>query len=411
MSAGEGLDLAWLRAETPGCATALHLNNAGAALMPRPVYEAMTAHLAREYATGGYEARDEAAGRIEAVYASVARLLGAAPDEIAIVENATRALDMGFHAIPFAPGDIVYTSVAEYASNYLAYLRAREQAGIEIRVVPNDAHGQLDVAALDALLADPGPGRRARLVAVSHVPTQSGLVQPAAAIGAAARRHGALYLLDATQSAGQLPLDVDEFGCDLLCATGRKYLRGPRGVGFLYARRAVLPALRPPFIDLHAARWTAFDAYEWRPDARRFENWESNVAATLGLGAAVDYALALGVERTWPRVRALAAWLRDGLRAIPGVTVQDRGETLCGIVTFTVACRDPEDLKTALRRRADRPDGTAGARPINVTTSTTASSRFDFATRDVTAWVRASVHYYNTENELAEFVEAVAALR
>ncbi|HET8631388.1 MAG TPA: aminotransferase class V-fold PLP-dependent enzyme [Thermomicrobiales bacterium] len=410
MSAGEGLDLARLRAETPGCATVLHLNNAGAALQPRPVYEAVTAHLAREYATGGYEARDEAAGRIEAAYASVARLLGAAPDEIAIVENATRALDMGFHAIPFAPGDVVYTSVAEYASNYLAYLRAREQAGIAIRVVPNDAHGQLDVAALDALLADPGPGRRARLVAVSHVPTQSGLVQPAAAIGAAAKRHGALYLLDATQSAGQLPLDVDDLGCDLLCSTGRKYLRGPRGVGFLYVRRAVLPDLQPPFIDLHAARWTTFDAYEWRPDARRFENWESNIAATLGLGAAVDYALALGVERTWPRVRALAAWLRDALRAVPGVTVQDRGETLCGIVTFTAAGRDPEDLKAALRRRADRPDGTTAARPINVTTSTTASSLFDFAARDVISWVRASVHYYNTEGELAEFVEAVGEL-
>ena len=404
------LDLDRLRAETPGCATVLHLNNAGAALMPRPVYETVTAHLAREYATGGYEAKDEAHERVEAVYRSVARLLNAAPEEIAVVENATRAFDMGFHAIPFAPGDVIYTSVAEYASTYLAYLRAAEDVALEIRVVPNDERGQLDVAALERLLADPGPGKRARLVSVSHVPTQSGLVQPAAEIGRVARAHGALYLLDATQSAGQLPLDVAELGCDLLCSTARKYLRGPRGVGFLYVRRERLDQLHPPFVDLHAATWTDFDTYELRPDARRFENWESSVAGTLGLGAAVDYTLALGVGATWPRVRELAARLRAGLAAIPGVRVHDRGATLCGIVTFTVAGLAPEEVRRALRARADRPDGTATARPINVTTSTRFSSRFDFATRDVDSWVRASVHYYNSEAELDEFLEAVETL-
>ncbi|MFN8541516.1 MAG: aminotransferase class V-fold PLP-dependent enzyme [Thermomicrobiales bacterium] len=302
------MDIQSLRAETPGCATALHLNNAGAALMPRPVYEAVTGHLAREYATGGYEAKDEAHERVEAVYGSVARLLNAQPQEIAIVENATRAFDMGFHAIPFEPGEVILTSVAEYASNYLAYLRMAEQVGVVVRVVPNDAHGQLDVAALEGLLDE--PGARVRLVAVSHMPTQSGLVQPAAAIGALTRARGVLFFLDATQSAGQLPLDVGAIGCDLLCSTGRKYLRGPRGVGFLYAREAVLPMLVPPFIDLHAATWTGSDTYELRADARRFENWESNVAGTLGLGAAVEYALGLGVEAIWERVRELAARLR-----------------------------------------------------------------------------------------------------
>ncbi len=403
-------DVEAARAATPGCATVLHLNNAGAALMPRPVYEAITGHLAREYAIGGYEAKEEAQGRIEGVYGSLARLLGAAPGEIAIVENATVAFDLAFHAIPFAPGDVVFTSVAEYASNYLAYLRAREAAGIAIRVVPDDERGQLDVAALERLLAEPGPGGRARLVAVSHVPTQSGLVQPAAAIGAAARRHGALFLLDATQSAGQLPLDVAALGCDLLCSTGRKYLRGPRGVGFLYVREAILDELRPPFIDLHAATWTGPESYELRPDARRFENWEANYAATLGLGAAVDYALDRGLEATWARVRALGARTRAGLAAIPGVTVHDRGATLGGIVGFSVAGWEAEALRGALRARHDRPDGTAGARPINCSVSVASSAILDFAGRGVGSWVRASPHYYNSEAEIDEFLGAVAAL-
>lgn len=397
-------DLAAVRGATPGCATALHLNNAGAALMPRPVYEAVTAHLAREYATGGYEAKDEAHGRVEAVYGSIARLLNAQASEIAIVENATRAFDMGFHAIPFAAGDVILTSVAEYASNYLAYLRMAEQVGVVVEVVPNDARGQLDTAALAALLDD--PRRRVRLVAVSHIPTQSGLVQPAAAIGALTRPRGVLFFLDATQSAGQLPLDVAALGCDLLCATGRKYLRGPRGVGFLYVREAVLPNLVPPFIDLHAATWTGSHSYALRADARRFENWESNIASTLGLGAAVEYALSLGLDATWARVQALAAQLRAGLAAIPGVAVHDRGATLGGLVSFTIGDRNPEWIKDALRARRDG----GGSRPINVSTSTFRGALHDFADRPVRAWVRASVHYYNSAEELDEFLGAVSAL-
>lgn len=402
------MDVAALRTDTPGCTTALHLNNAGAALMPKPVYETMTAHLAREYATGGYEAKDEAHDRVEAVYGSIARLLNAQPQEIAIVENATRAFDMGFHAIPFEPGDVILTSVAEYASNYLAYLLMAERRGVTVRVVPNDAHGQLDTTALAALLDD--PHSRVRLVAVSHIPTQSGLVQPAAAIGTLTRARGVLFFLDATQSVGHMPIDVTAIGCDLLCSTGRKYLRGPRGVGFLYVREAILPELHPPFIDLHAATWTGSDTYALRQDARRFENWESNIAATLGLGAAAEYALAVGLGPIWTRIHDLAARLRVGLAAIPGVAVHDRGATLGGIVTFTIGDLDPEAIKLALRERRDRPGGTAPARPINVSTSTFRGALHDFVDRPVRAWVRSSVHYYNSDNELDEFLTAVETL-
>ena len=404
------MDIEQLRADTPGCQTVLHFNNAGAALMPRQVYEAQTAHLTREYETGGYEAKDEAAERIAAVYRSVATLLNARSHEIAIVENATRAFDMGFHAIAFRPGDIILTSVAEYASNYLAYLRAAETHGVVVRVVPDDEQGQLDTAALERLLAEPGQGRRVRLVAVSHIPTHFGLVQPAAKIGVLAQAYGALYFLDATQSAGQLPLDVDAIGCDLLCSTGRKYLRGPRGVGFLYVREAILPELRPPFIDLHAATWTGPDTYALRNDARRFENWEANFAATLGLGVAVDYALALGIAPIWSRIDALARTLRAGLAAIPGVGLHDRGETLCGLVAFSIAGLRPEEIRHALRERLNRPNGVADARPINVSTTTPMSVLLDSGNRTVKEWARASVHCYNSTEDLDEFLAAVGRL-
>ncbi len=404
------MDIDHLRKETPGCATVLHLNNAGAALMPRSVYGAQVNYLTREYETGGYEAKEEAEERLNAVYSSVATLLGAQPSEIAIIENATRAFDMGFHAIQFAPGDIILTSVAEYASNYLAYLRASETHGTVVRVVPDDDQGQLDITALAEMLANPGPGQRVRLVAVSHIPTHFGLVQPAAAIGALARAHGALFFLDATQSAGQLPLNVAELNCDLLCSTGRKYLRGPRGVGFLYVRSAILPELHPPFIDLHAATWTSPDTYELRNDARRFENWEANFAAALGLGAAVDYALTLGIDPIWERIQYLATTLRQALAAVPGVALHDRGATLCGLVAFSITGMSPEAIRIALRRRYDLNTATQKARPINVSTTTARSVTLDLANRPVKEWVRASVHYYNTDVELAEFIAAVEQL-
>lgn len=380
-----------LRAETPGCAEVAHFNHAGSSLMPQPVLDALLGHLDREARIGGYEAEDEAAERIGAVYASIAGLIGAAPDEIAIVENATRAWDMAFYAIPLDPGDRILTSVAEYGSNALAFLQVAAR-GVRVEVVPNDADGQLSVEALVGMLDD-----RVRLVAVTHMPTNGGLLQPAAAIGRLAREAGALFLLDACQTVGQLPIDVEAVGCDILSATSRKFLRGPRGVGFLYVRRSLIDRLTPPFLDIRAAEWTAPTAFALHPTARRFENWESNVAGKLGLGAAVDYAQALGLNAIWARVRAQAARLRERLAAIPGVAVRDLGAVKGGIVTFTVAGVEPAAVQTALRAEA-----------INVSVSGASSTRWDMEARGLVGLVRASVHYLTTDEEILRLADAVA---
>ncbi len=392
------LDLQRLRDDTPGVQHVIHLNNAGAALMPRPVLDTVTRHLLREAAIGGYEAAGEAEARLDAVYHSLGRLVNAASDEIAVIENGTRAWDMAFYALPLKAGDVILTSDTEYAGNYIPYLQRRQRDGVEIRVIPNDERGGISVSALRVMLEDD----RVRVIALPMLATNGGPVQPAAEIGALAREAGVWYLLDAIQTVGQMPIDVQAIGCDILSATSRKYLRGPRGMGFLYVRQQLCHVLEPPLLDLHAARLVDAESYRVRDDARRFENWETNVAAKLGMGAAADYALDIGLDAIWERIGRLAALLRAQLTSANGVTVTDVAERLSGIVTFTVAERAAPDVQALLAARTPR---------INVTVSTRSSTLLDMTARGLDSVIRASVHAYNTEDDVESLVGAVREIR
>lgn len=385
------------RRDTPGCAGVTHLNNAGASLPTQQVLDAVIDHLRLEAQIGGYEAADRAASRIDRGYGAVAELLHCAPEEIALCESATVAFDRAFQAVPLHRGDRVLVGQGDYASNSLTLLARCQRIGAKVEVVPDDEHGQTSVAALHSIVEQ--HAGRVKLIALTHVPSNGGLVNPAAAIGAIARTYGITYLLDACQSVGQMPINVDEIGCDLLSFTGRKYLRAPRGTGALYVRQSVLDHLEPSTIDLRGATWTAADRFELRPDARRFETFESSVAARIGLGVAIDYALRLGLDQIEERITALAVLLRDALEEVPGVVVRDLGERRCGIVTFTLDGWDPDDIRRSLQR--DK---------INVSVTLKGSTLLDMTTRGLDAMVRASVHYYNTEDEIERFVMLVHRL-
>jgi cysteine desulfurase/selenocysteine lyase len=387
-------DLQRARQETPGTAHVLHFNNAGSALPPQPVLDATIAYLQREAQIGGYEAATEAHEALEHTSYAAARLIGAQRSEIALTDSADSAWNRAFYSIPFKPGDRVLTSKAEYRSNYIVYLQAQKRLGITIEAVPNDEHGQLDVTALRQLLDE-----HVKLISITHVPTSGGLVNPAAEIGKVTREHGILYLLDACQSVGQMPLNVETIGCDLLSATGRKYLRGPRGTGFLYVRNAIVDRLEPLTLSGYSAEWTSPTTYQIHAGARRFENFESNKAAVVGLGVALDYAIQWGLDAIWQRVRTLAHDLRRRLATLSGVLIHDRGLVQCGIVTFTIQGREPTAIQRVLKEQH-----------INVSESSRKTTLLDLSERGLESVVRASVHYYNSEEEVERFVQMIEML-
>lgn len=384
-----------MRAATPGIENVIHVNNAGSALPPSVVTDTVVDYLRREEAIGGYETADERHDQLEAVYDSLGALVGAPREHMAVIENATRAWDMAVYGYPFERGDRVVTCRAEYSSNVLAFLQLERRFGIEMVLIDDDDYGQIDLAQVDTELA-----AGAAMMAMTHIPTSGGLINPAEEVGALCAKHGVFYVLDACQSAGQVPLDVNTIGCDVLSGTGRKYLRGPRGTGFLYAGERALEVLEPPFIDLHSADWTQADDYEWRPDARRFENWETYYAGKAGLGVAVDYALSLGIETTAARITNLGARLRAGLESLDRVGVHDKGARRGGIVTFTVDGVDAASVQAQLLLRK-----------INTSTSGPDRARLDLEPRGLPTVIRASVHYYNSEDEIDAVIQAVDAVR
>lgn len=384
-------DIERARKDTRACGDLVHFNNAGSSLMPAPVADSLREFLTQEEMTGGYETADAQAVALDNFYGATSRLLNCKPAEIAFVENATRAWDMAFYSFRFSAGDKILTTIAEYGSNVIAYNQQVARYGVELVFVGNDEHGQIDIKALENLIDD-----RVKLVSITHIPTGGGLVNPASAVGKIANAAGIPFLLDSCQGVGHIALDVEEIGCDMLCGTGRKYLRGPRATGMLYVKESYIEKLEPYVLDQHAATLVSPTEYVIRQDAGRFENWEQYFAGKAVLGSAIDYAMTYGIPEIQSRIYALADELRKKLSDVDGVTLTDEGLEQCGIVTFYTAQKSPTEVKNLL-----------SAKQINVSVSDGSGSLVSFQQRDLVEVVRASVHYYNTSEEIDHFIESL----
>jgi len=389
------LDVAALRAATPGASRVAHFNNAGAGLPTAAVLNTVLDYLRWEAEIGGYEAAAASSDQLTAAYTAIATMLGTTPDRIAYVDSATTAWLNAFTAIPLTRGQRILTTRAEYASNMLQLMHTAATAGVTIEVIPDGPDGAPDAAAFADLL-----GPDVAVVAVTHTPSHNGLVADVVAIGEALRASGseAFYLVDGCQSVGQMDVDVNRIGCDAFSATGRKFLRGPRATGFLYVGDR-LRDLPPSRVDLHSAEWTDDTEYRIAPDARRFETWERSPALVLGLGKAVEEFLALGAAEVQQHVCAVAQRIRDELAAVPGVVVRDRGTVRSGIVTFTHDAADAATLVPSLRERG-----------VNTSLSSSDYQIPDFRAEGTTSKVRVSPHVYTDDNDIDRLIEAVRAV-
>ncbi|MCL1592740.1 MAG: aminotransferase class V-fold PLP-dependent enzyme [Actinomycetia bacterium] len=389
------IDVPLLRSDTPGVRKVAHFNNAGAALMPTPVIDAVEDYRQEEILYGGYETHRKRGNQIAAVYSSIADLIGSERSEVALADNATRAWDMLFYSLGLTEGSRIITTTSEYVSNWAAYLQVRDRLGVVVDVAPDTSSGEIDVEALEAMVTEADTA----LITMNHMPTNGGLVNPAADVGDVASRHGVRYLLDACQTIGQMPIDVNEIKCDMLTATSRKYLRGPRGVGFLYITDELAESLDPVFVETESAPVVLPDRFDLAAGAHRFETWEKAYDNVVGLGAAIDYATDIGIEAIWDRIRVMSTSMRNVLEEIEGVTVHDLGSVKGGIVSFTIEGRQTLEIRELLSEQR-----------INVSTSTAFSAPVDMHARDLEGVVRASVHAYNSDEEVDRFIDAIRVM-
>ena len=354
----------------------------------------MVDYVRAEETDGGYETAASRADDLDRVYAATASYLGCSPSEIAFTVSAGDSWWRAFSSVPLTAGDRVLVGRSEYQANAFGWLQARDR-GVEVDIVPHDGAGDFDLEVFESMLDE-----RVKLVSLTMVAMSNGAIHPAAEVGKILAQKGsqAIYLLDACQAAGQLPLDVGELGCDFLLYTGRKFMRGPRGTGILYAKSDIYDRLGPtPFIDGRSAEWTTPDSFTYMPGAQRFEFGEYGYGAKVGLGVATEYMLGIGIEAISERVIDLAGLLRFDLSAIPGVRLLDQGRNKCGIVTFDVEGKPAAQVISDLH-----------AAGFNLSGPGKLNAQLDLEPRSIEQVVRAGVHYFNSEEEIAHLCEAVA---
>ncbi len=385
------IDLKTVRAETPGCDKIIHFNNAGCALSPHPVTDSMISHLQLEQQIGGYEAASQAEKQVANFYNQLAQLLNCESSEIAFMESATRAWQSALLSLDLKAGDEIITAGNEYVGNYLSLLALARHRSIEFRTLALEPDGRISAEKLEKLLST-----RTRAIVITHIASQRGDIQDIKAIGEIAQAEGICLLVDACQSVGQLPLDLQEIKCDFLCATGRKYLRGPRGTGFLFARGQSTASFIPPVLDLQSASWDAAESFTVKKSAARFESFERNLAGQIGLGRAVEYANSLGMIHIAARIQSLAERLVAGLQSLQGVRIHELSEPRSGIVTFSKTGAEAAALQSHLYQQG-----------INTSISKRNNARLDLDREMQDDVIRVSLHYYNSSGEIERFMQVI----
>lgn len=378
------------------------LNSAGSSLPDKRVVDRMRSHLELEATIGGYEAANAAEHDLALFYQRAAGLVEAEPDDMAFMDGGTRAWNsIVYSTLGLEAGDEIVTAPSEFGSNLVSLLDVAHRHGATIRMARVNERGAIDRAHLATLL-----NRRTRLVAISLINAHTGTVNDLDGLDIEVRAitNGALYVVDACQAVGQIPVSVRRLGCDVLTATGRKWLRGPRGTGFLYVRSSVRDRLRPPTLDQANAGLVTPGSYpdsefSFREDALRFETWERSIAAVLGLSEAILIVDELGIDNIHLEVARLAKRLRAALVDVDGVDILEDVEEASGIVCVAPASAAPWDLVPAMSEVGF----SVGMMPRWVDGPA-------FAGPSHRSALRLSPHFFNTNDEIDAAAQALAPL-
>jgi cysteine desulfurase/selenocysteine lyase len=387
------MDIHSIRKDTKGLSDKIFLNSAGSSLMPEVVLKTMIDYLQQEEMNGGYETANRNAELITGFYEETAKLINAKASNMAFTSSATDAYIKALSSISFTEGDCIITTNDDYVSNQIAFISLQKKYNIEIIRLKNLPDHELDLEDLENIIQKRNP----KLVAVTHIPTNSGLIQNVEGVGKICRKYNVLYLVDACQSVGQRVVDVEKIGCDFLTATGRKFLRGPRGTGFLYVSdRAIAQNLAPIFLDMSGAVWTGFNEYELIKTAKRFELWENSYAALLGFTEAVKYANNIGLSAIEDYNQKLSRKLRNALQN-KGFRVLDEGNNLSSIITFCAQDGSIESIQKILKEHN-----------VYFSVSPKNGALIDFTHKKVDGVIRFSPHYFNTSDEIEAVLEILS---
>ena len=389
------LDTEALRDATPGCQSGIvHFNHAGASLPSQATLDAIIAQLHREARDGPMEAGEHGALLLENARRAAAQLLNAPASSIAFTSSGSAAWNMAFQAlVPWQPGGRILVGRHEWGGN-LASMQLAVQAGARVEVIPCDATGAVCPLALEAMI-----DANVKLIDLTWLPANGGLINPAQAIGEVAKKHGIPYFIDAGQAVGQVPVDVQTLHCDVLKSAGRKHLRGPRGTALLYVRPAFLQHLNPAQRDVFSAPWTA-EGFDLRNDARRFETSEVSYALLAGLGNALQEINRLGMEQVWETIRQTSQQIRQALGQIPGISLHDLGASQSGLIAFNLAGWDAFELKRRL-----------GLQRINIGANGVAYTPLDMQARGLASVARISVSALNNTQDIERLLAALRELR
>lgn len=361
--------------------------------MPDVTAKTMTDYLLLEQHHGAYGAADMNMEQISKFYEEVAQLINTQLENIAFTVGSTDGYAKALSSIGFKHGDVIITTNDDYISNQIAFISLQKKLEIKVLRVKNLPDHELDLEDLEILINKYNP----KLVAVTHIPTNSGLIQNVEGAGEICRKYDVLYLVDACQSVGQMSVDVEKIKCDFLTATGRKFMRGPRGTGFLYVSDKVLEKnMAPLFLDMSGAEWTAFNDYQLLKTAKRFEHWERSISSMLGFTEAVKYANRIGLQNIENYNKKLAASLRTGLQN-NGLRILDQGKHLGSIVTFCAQDGNIENIHKILKENN-----------IYFSVSNKSNALIDFTLKSLDRAIRLSPHYFNTSEEIDQVVKILA---